>query len=184
MRIQVQGSSRIILIPPYNQNHHILAPFPSTHLFNHYSQILLEDYGHLVQKQAQKDQDEKEKNLKENIEDEKENEDSPVIVEVVNQKEGEEEEEILTPHPLNYSFSKMEESNERIKKLSGVQDTILHPGEGFSNVIFIHISLFLVVVVLYIPPFWYYRVENLNISLSLEVSSPSEEQIRLLEAYW
>lgn len=38
--------------------------------------------------------------------------------------------------------------------------------------------------VLYMPPFWFHRVESLSTSLSLSVISPSEEELVLSEAYW
>uniref|UniRef100_A0A7S1U632 JmjC domain-containing protein n=1 Tax=Phaeomonas parva TaxID=124430 RepID=A0A7S1U632_9STRA len=38
--------------------------------------------------------------------------------------------------------------------------------------------------VLYMPPYWFHRVETTEMSLSLSVVSPSEEELVLSEAYW
>eukprot|EP00968_Pinguiococcus_pyrenoidosus_P015018 scaffold1376_cov257-Pinguiococcus_pyrenoidosus.AAC.31 len=38
--------------------------------------------------------------------------------------------------------------------------------------------------VLYMPPYWFHYVESLELSLSLSVVSPSEEELILSEAYW
>jgi hypothetical protein len=75
----------------------------------------------------------------------------------------------LELHEPSHSFSEPNSTTDHLfpsLPQSGVE-VVLHPGDT-----------------LYIPPYWFHRVEALTMSLSISVTSPTAEEAQFSEIYW